>query len=333
MIDPSGVDTGREWIELQNREGHDLELAGLALAVKSSSAGTKQFSLREGVLPAHGYYVLGSGSPHAPTPGVDAYYGTQLGALSQEGGAIALRCGTSTIDEVSWTTRAKSGRSRLWSSEISIDGSRVSCDAPAPRGEDAVGTETPGEANPPCSGETNEQRCAENGALRPIHRPASRDLLITEIMADPHAAEESTGEWVEVLAINGFDLNGLTFRAGARSQTLESPDCLAVQKGELAVLARSLDPLKNGGLPTPRALFAIPLSNQGTVVSLSWADAGIDSVPVEGVQRGRSRQADRNALGFDCRSFCNSTTRWHGDGDGGGDFGTPGLMNEVCANP
>src|SRR4051812_24255418 len=60
LNDPSGTDTGNEWIEIFNTLGTPLDLKGITVYVKKSDgSGLKSHVIRAGSVPSRGYFTLG----------------------------------------------------------------------------------------------------------------------------------------------------------------------------------------------------------------------------------------------------------------------------------
>jgi hypothetical protein len=339
MLDPEGTDTGSEWVEIFNTLGTPLEIKGMTIYTRDTDgSGLKSHVIKAGTIPARGYFVLGD-IRSGPNPAwINYTYNDTLGSFGNARGVIGMKCGTTVFDEITYTKVAKANRSRM------LDGSRDPsatdndietnlCDAPAGTVYSGTSAGTPGTANPVCQPEAMTGTCLENGAARPIVKPAAGDLVVTEIMADPDAVSDTTGEWIEVLARRTVDLNDVTVTAGTSSDQLASMQCLKVTTGQYAVIARNADSFLNGNLPTPVATYGVSLANSATRLSLSIGDAGIDEASVLAPSAGRSWQL--NPTGTDPVSndspsnFCVAPNRW--SIDGGGDFGSPGNANPSCS--
>jgi len=79
--------------------------------------------------------------------------------------------------------------------------------------------------------------------------PTVGDLVITEIMADPGAVEDSLGEWVEILNVSGedLDLSGCILKDAGRN-SFQIPAGTSVASGQTIVFGRNSDESVNGGL-------------------------------------------------------------------------------------
>lgn len=75
------------------------------------------------------------------------------------------------------------------------------------------------------------------------------DLIVTEVMANPSAVSDTTGEWLELYNTTGhrISLDGLTIADdGSNSHTISDP-ALGIDPGGYAVLGRNGDSTVNGG--------------------------------------------------------------------------------------
>ncbi|MCE9669063.1 lamin tail domain-containing protein [Myxococcus stipitatus] len=356
LNDPEGTDTGKEYVELHNPTRSAVDLAALTLfAARADGSQEKGFFFLESLSMAPGdYLVLGDARDGALPSHVDFSYGEALGALGNTSGMLGLRCGDRVIDEVWLAAPGRSGVARGYDGDLVPDSAGNDdlarwCDAPDAGMPGAV-RGSPGVPNAPCG--TTEppplqgkdagvdsgvdagavETCLPEGEQtpRPVRRPRPGALVITEVMANP-LGDDALGEWLEVLALEPVDLDGVTVGTDASGTVLRSGRCLSLAAGEHALLARSAEAALNGGLPTPRATFGVDLRNAGGVVLVRSGDVLIDAVTlgpaVEGVATQVSPEAatasGNDALGAWCRASSAYGTR--------GNRGTPGQSNVVCA--
>ncbi len=341
MIDPDGTDTGAEWIEVFNTLGAPLDLKGFSLYVKDlDGTNLKTHEIRAGEVASQGYFVMGD-VRSGPNPAwVNYSYADGLGSMGNSRGVVGIRCGTTVLDEVTYTRTAKSGRSRMLRggtispNSVENDNEQNWCDTSPGLVYLTPNAGTPGVRNPVCMPEAMLGTCLENGVARPIFPPGDGDLVITEIMASPQAASDTTGEWFEVLARSDVDLNDITITNGSGStDTVQSMSCLRVNSGSYALFARSADDFVNGGLPAPTVLYSVSLSSTNERLTLSRGDAGIDSAAVTSSTSGKSWQLDPNKLdplsNDEPTNFCKAPLQW--STDGGGDYGSPAQANPACS--
>ena len=146
LVNPSGDDLGREWIELANRASEPLDLSQLHLATASTDVAAPAGTIAAGAL-----LLLGQSSDPTKNGGasVAVAYGTKLILLNANGQlSICLGACASgvVIDTVSWGTAsdAETGHALI------VDpATRGLCAAVAPFGT-AGSFGTPGAPNPPC---------------------------------------------------------------------------------------------------------------------------------------------------------------------------------------
>jgi hypothetical protein len=330
MLDPDGADVGSEYLELSNVSGTSTELAGLTVYAKTGTT-QKSHIIKAGTVPGHGYFTLGD-VRSGPNPEWIGYsYGDSLGSLSQTTGTVGLRCGTTVIDEVSYTRGAKSGRARMLGGvpdALRNDDEAAWCDAPVTSRYSGNNAGTPGAPNPPCQAEVLAGTCVADDVTRALQPPKPGRLLITEVMPSPRATADATGEWFEVHALDDLDLNGLTVLTAGSHSLLNAPQCLHLTAGDYAVVARSTDAFLDGDLPPPVATYGASLTGTNERLTLRLGDAGIDEVTLPSSSSGIAWQVERSDGGA---RLCLATGPWRADG--GGDWGSPGEPNPPCQTP
>ncbi|MEW6430859.1 MAG: lamin tail domain-containing protein [Myxococcota bacterium] len=339
MADPEGTDTGKEWIEVFNTLGTPLDLKGIVISYKDTDgSGLKSHTIRAGTVPARSYFALGD-IRSGPNPAWIGYsYADGLGALGNARGVITLRCGMTTLDEFTYTVAAKANRSRMLDganepNASANDSETAWCDTPVGNVYFGTSAGTPGQPNPVCVPEAMTGTCLDNGTVRPLTAPQPGDLVITEVMANPVAASDTTGEWFEVLARASVDLNDLTIATSTSAHKITSGNCLRLNAGEYGLLARSADSFVNGGLPPPLALYNVSFADTTNQrIGLWRGDAGIDEIALLPSRPGRAQQLDPLKLDPGSNdvpeNFCDAPTRWNPDG--GGDYGSPAAPNPDC---
>lgn len=338
MVDPEGTDVGHEYVELYNATGAELDVGGLSLwAARADGTQREDFVLPPHRLAAGGHLVLGDVREGTPLPGhVQLAYAQALGALGNTSGRVGVACGELVVDEVAWTQGGPSGAART------LDGARApdALDNDAPerwcpaREEFAPGARgSPGRANAPCAAGAAPVSCtdAEHGTARPAVPPRLGELVISEVMADPSAAPDSAGEWLELHARADVDLNGLTVAVGGTASTVSAPACLRVPAGGRALLAREPSPALNGGLSGVHAALGVALANTGGLLTLRVGELEVDRAPYRVPRAGVAWQVDPGALdaqGNDAvEAACAATAVGMT-----GDLGTPGGANTPCAH-
>jgi len=332
LADPSGSDTGHEYIEIFNATESEIDLAGVSLYV--AGAREKSLALPTATVAAGAYFVLGDARDDVVPSYVDYAYGSKLGALPNESGRVGLRCRGTIIDEIAYA-KTKSGHARELDGAAAPDAFRNDeagawCDAqtPIPESEDFG---TPGEPNARCAGPAGAAcEDPETGEMRAPVAPAPGELVITEVLPQPGAVSDANGEWFEVHATRDVELNGLTVKTASGATTIAAPTCLRVPGGGYAVLARNDDPETNGGLPAVLAKISVTLANANGVLALRSGDTIIDEIAWASSAKGVALQIDAAALAVSSddgqpRRLCRAATTY-----GAGDLGTPGAPNSPC---
>lgn len=336
LVNPSGTDTGQEFVELYNATGAELDLKGLTLYASDPSGGSeKAHTFRTQKIPAAGYLAVGDARTEPLPPYLGYSYGNDLGALRNTGGKIGVRCGTKVLDEVTYETTTD-GHSTQLSGSIVPD-SAVNdlaanwCDGAATYDGSNFGT--PGAANASCGGTQSGGTCVDpvTQESRAIISPLPGQLVITELMPDPANVSDDAGEWFELHAPEGsVDLNGLTVLAGSGKSTLTSESCLTIRSGGYGVLARNGDSMANGGLENVLTTVTTTLSNSSGSLSINNGDTVIDQVSWDKSQSGVSIQLSPDALNAtgndDPQNWC-APEQTYGSGM---DKGTPGAANDAC---
>jgi hypothetical protein len=187
--------------------------------------------------------------------------------------------------------------------------------------------------------------------LRALERPAAGDLVLTEVLPDPQAVDDTLGEYFEVLVKRDVDLNGVGFGneawappATTNSVLLSGATCRRVTAGTYLVFARSADPAANGGISTVFSSFTFGLSNSGALsrhVKIISQGTELDrlqfpltatATPGASIQlvAGKTDVADNDTVAN--LSLTPTSARFGGTaladgGTTGGDRGTPGLQN------
>jgi competence protein ComEC len=121
--------------------------------------------------------------------------------------------------------------------------------------------------------------CGDTPALQGA--ATDSDLIISRVMANPSAASDDRGEWVEIANLGGdsMDLRGWRLRS-ARDPGFTIPRSLVVAPGGTVILGRSGDSLTNGGVHVDLVYTGISLGNSGDWLVLR-DPAGVTSDSVE----------------------------------------------------
>ncbi|MGM0577022.1 MAG: lamin tail domain-containing protein [Myxococcota bacterium] len=171
-----------------------------------------------------------------------------------------------------------------------------------------------------------------------LSRPAPGQVVVTELMINPAAAEDPAGEWIELHNPGEADLSlvGCTLRDEGTDEVVlgEEGDLVAPAGGHL-VLGFSDDPEANGGAPVDLAHGGMLLDNVADEVVLECDGSVVDSVawdadgwPVAaGVAMALDAGADAEANDAP-EAWCGAEAPY-----GDGDLGTPGDANPACPVP
>jgi hypothetical protein len=327
----SGADAGHEWIELYDASPRAADLTGVVVTLaRPDGSSPRTLAITGGVIEAGAYFVLGDVDPAAALPSwVDYSYGRALGAIANTGGRLSIACGAEELDAVTFGA-SKPGRS------LQLDGSAAPA-ADASEDPDrwcvadpAAATEfepmnfgTPGDANPACVAAPPPGTCDDGGVFRAIEAPAAGQLAISEWMADPKAVGDGDGEWIEVVALDEVDLNGVQLGGAslATAPVVGGPACVHLARDERALFARDDDPARNGGLPAVAGRFAFALDNAHGTAQLGYGGVAIDNVAWDAATPGVSIQRDGGAQ---CDAPA-GTPAYDGT-----DVGTPGAAPAVA---
>jgi hypothetical protein len=338
MPNPSKVpDATGEWIEVAARR--DVDLHGLTVDRLGDSVKPALLAVPGcGRVLAGALAVLARSSDpgaNGELPRVDATFALSLvsGAPGAPGD-VQLIAGTTVIDSVRWTHSQAGKALQLDSGFVDAtanDDERLFCDATAPYGAGDLGT--PGAENTRCPLAPPAGMCDERGTLRAIRRPAAGQLVITEYMANPFGVDAER-EWFEVtnLGPDSFDLNELLVDRVADTvapRPIAAAACKPVSAGAFAVIARSEDPQRNGGLPPVDATFSLSLPAAGELRILDGARV-LDSISWSSAPASASAQLDWRATSAsandDAANLCPAVSTY-GDGN---NRGTPGARNGGC---
>jgi hypothetical protein len=336
MANPAGDDDGHEWFEIYNASGAERDLGGLLLAASHAAGGAEKTHVMASlIVPAGGYVVVGSAAAGDTSQAFLSYgYGKDLGPLANGGGWLALRCAGLEIDAVDYAPMSE-GRSRGFSGALvpdylGNDEPASWCDASVELVPGVLGS--PGRANQSCGVVAPPGTCADGGRVRATRALAPGDLVVSEIMANPQLAPDTTGEWFEVYAARDVDLNGLEIGSvlGSPRSTIARPECVPVAAGSYLVFAHAREATQNGGLPRVDEDFGAPaLANTNGALVLSLAGVLIDQVSwagsVDGVAASLAPAALDAGANDQASAFCRAV-----DVYGAGDRGTPGGANPAC---
>jgi len=335
MADPPGTDEGKEWFEIYNATGQAIELEGLTVvASRADATGEVKFVMDAARVEAGDYFVLGGVVPAVKPAHVDYAYGAALGGLRNADGRLALLCDALIIDQATYASMTQGASKGFDGTQvpdaIANDAPTKWCDATLEYETGAKGS--PGAANEGCEPVLPPGQCQDGANVRNTRPPAAGSLVINEFMANPSAVGDATGEWFELYVGADCDLNGLEIGKLPPSvaHTVTNAACLPATAGSFVVLAASLDPVANGGLPRVDALLDMSLSNTGAQgIFVGYQGSVLDAITYTTSGTGASTALDptkRNPTDNDQVDFwCRGTDTY-----GAGDKGTPGAANPSC---
>jgi len=258
MQNPSAVaDSSGEWFEVFNQGAQTLNLNGWTIR----DAGSDSHTISQDVFVAPGAYaVLGRNSNSGTNGGVTVAY--QYSGITLANGAdeVILDDATGTlVDQVfydggpNWPDPAGAS---MELSTVTVDNNVASNWATA------VDPISGGDLGTPGTGPDLGSGGGGGGG-------GTTGVVISEIMQNPSAVSDSSGEWFEIynsgtLALN---LNGWTIRdAGSDSHTIAVD--VIVQPGDFAVLGRNSNNATNGGITVAYQYSGITLANGADEVIL-----------------------------------------------------------------
>jgi DNA/RNA endonuclease G (NUC1) len=329
MADPQAVaDAAGEWFEVHNPGSEPVDLEGWTIGSNNDQPHVIETSV---VVPAGGYVVLGTNANRATNGGVPvnyAYAGATTIALANGSDWIELSGPTGAAGRVTWTATATAGASRALGNPACdnhvVNGAAWTTSTTAWTGS-AGDRGTPG---------------VENGAPTacPVPPPPlPRDVYVTEVMADPSAVADGSGEWIEVHNPGDapIDLQGWTL--GSRNDADHVINAaLVIPAGGYVVLGNNGNAATNGNVVVHHAYrSSLTLANTSDHVRLQRTVGGtlhtIDSVawntgPTAGRSRALVDPQSRTGADVGSDAWVNGSTRWPGSP---GDLGSPGTANPV----
>ena len=168
------------------------------------------------------------------------------------------------------------------------------------------------------------------------------DVIVSEVMINPGAVDDTQGEWIELLNLTGFniDLSGWTLSDRDSDNLVISPAAaLFLPSGDYVILGRSDVPGDNGGAPVDWAYgTAFTMANSADEVVLT-EPGGTEIYALEYTSgfpnpSGSSTQLSGDLLTYAAsldlvNNWCTANQASAGT-YGMGDAGTPGQQNATC---
>jgi hypothetical protein len=156
-----------------------------------------------------------------------------------------------------------------------------------------------------------------------------RNVLFSELMANPAELADSEGEWIEIhnAGSDSIDLDGCVIERDATQLTISAS--LEVQPGQSVALANSDAP----GFAPDYVYSSLTLPNSAVfTLNLTCQDQLLDTVTVDpgswpggaGVSTALDGSSHSASTNDDASRWCNATTPYNTD------LGTPGAVNPDC---
>jgi hypothetical protein len=320
---PAAVADGSgEWLELYNPTASAIDINGWTIA----DAGSDSHVINNGgplLIPAGGYLVLGNNDDTGTNGGVtvDYNYGGSWFLANGDDEVILSDGSLTEIDRVEYDGGPNfpdpTGASMaLIDPALDNNVGANWCEASTPYGDGDLGT--PGAAND----------CVT----------AVAEVVINEIMQNPNAVADGSGEWFELYnpTAADVDINGWTIADnGTDSHVINNGGPLLVPGGGYLVLGNNTDSGTNGGVTVAYSYGGSWfLANGDDEVILSDGSlTEIDRVEYDGGPNfpdptGASMALIDPALDNNvAANWCEASTPY-----GDGDLGTPGAAND-CGGP
>ncbi len=160
------------------------------------------------------------------------------------------------------------------------------------------------------------------------------DVIITEIMRDALAVDDTYGEWFEINNLGAYDINlyGFEFSDEGSNSFVVDED-VWVASGGYGILVRDADPAANGGVSGDFEYSNFALSNTEDEIILEFGGIELDRVEyfdpdwpdVAGAAMSLDIDAYDGGQNDSADNWCAAVDQF-----GDGDLGTPGADNPVC---
>jgi len=181
-----------------------------------------------------------------------------------------------------------------------------------------------------------DEDCLGDEACGPY--PQYGDILVTEVMQNPGAVDDSKGEWFEVVNVTDQTFN-LAFLevSDIGGEHFQVPVNLSIGPGEYLLFANNGDEQTNGQVQADFIYAGFSLANQTDEIVLVLNGETLDELVYDGTDAfpapsGASMQLDPDYTSADDNddgnNWCTSVAPWAQDQSG--DFGTPGMANYYC---
>ena len=219
LFNPSGTDTGHEWIEIMNTTADDIDVSGWKIQAGTSSFATKGLISAGVVIPAGGYLLIGEdlvAQDLGQTP--DLVTSLSLGNASNVDGIRLIDCNEVTIDTVLYGSNLGT---QTWEDD---NGANPTSFAPKPSEGESV-ARIPNGVDTNLSGDdfqgnANLTPWGENiiGSSSACANTVLSGIVINEILYNP-AGDDADREWIELknTTEDVVDISGWEIQAGTSS--------------------------------------------------------------------------------------------------------------------
>ncbi|VAX05702.1 hypothetical protein MNBD_GAMMA25-1100 [hydrothermal vent metagenome] len=162
-----------------------------------------------------------------------------------------------------------------------------------------------------------------------IRTPASGDLFISEIMANPAAVADSAGEWFELFnpTADSLIISGLVISDnGSNRHQINTDVSFVLDSGQYLVLARNSDININGGVEADYVYSSFTLGNSSDAIIISSDDVEITRLEYSSgfVQSGKSTELFQLSETIESYQITQDSFIY-----GNGDIGTPGAVGSA----
>jgi hypothetical protein len=182
--------------------------------------------------------------------------------------------------------------------------------------------------------------CDINASLTSPSCIPTPDIIITEIMKNPDAVADGSGEYFELYNAGAFDVDieGWTVQdLGSDDFVINNGGPLTITAGGYLVLGNNGDFASNGGVNVDYEYTGMFISNTDEIEILDLALNSVDLVDFDPIgdfpnTAGAAMSLDPDFYDADANdvgaNWCEATSVY-----GDGDFGTPGSINDQCVEP
>jgi len=332
MPSPNAVsDTVGEWFEVIATRAVDLNGLGLDRAGDAAapnvvtSATCLPLAVGDrAVFARSSNTAINGGLP--PVAGVFTF--ALLAGSMTTPGDVRILDGATVLDAVTWTRSTAGASLQLdpdFTDPVGNDTEANFCDGATAYGAGDLGT--PGLANAECPLVVPPGSCFDTTTMvvRPIDKPTTGEVVISEWMPNPALVADTAGEWLELHALADFDLNGIQLgdTVLATAPAVTSTNCVPLAAGSYALFAQVSDPGTNGGLTGVVGVFPVGVD---LVNAAGTVQVGIDDLPLDVRTYATSGNAISIQLDTDLTQ-CNSpvgTPTYNGT-----DRGTPAQVHAL----